>query len=81
MINIIRINETERGKKYQLRINKGDIEIMITWHAIDRSERWGLDMERVISALIYPEEVVIGHRGSAERYYKGGGMYADKIFA
>ncbi len=42
MINIIRINETERGKKYQLRINKGDIEIMITWHAIDRSERWGV---------------------------------------
>ena len=114
MINIIRINETERGKEYQLRINKRDIEIMITWHAIDRSERWGLDMQRVISALIYPEEVVIGHRGRyiahkkeeehlirtvyeydedgnavvitvyfpyAERYYKGGGMYADKIFA
>ena len=33
MINIIRINETERGKEYQLRINKRDIEIMITWHA------------------------------------------------
>lgn len=115
MCNIIKIEEKERGKVYHIRINsKKDIKIMITWHAMDRSERWGLDMERVIGALIYPEEVVIGHRSRyiahkivgehliravyeydedgnpvvitvyfpyAERYYKGGGTYADKIFA
>jgi hypothetical protein len=114
MLNIIKIEEKERGKVYHIRINKKDIGIMITWHAIDRSEIWGLDMGRVIDALIYPEEVVIGHRNRyiahkiegehliravyeydedgnpvvitvyfpyVERYYKGGGTYADKIFA
>lgn len=115
MLNIIKIEEKERGKVYHVRINKKDIEIMITWHAIDRSEMWGLDMEKVIDALIYPEEVVIGHRSRyvahkreeehliravyeyndeegnpvvitvyfpyAERYFKGGGTYADKILA
>lgn len=115
MLNIIKIEEKERGKVYHIRINnKKDIKIIITWHAIDRSEIWELDMERVIDALIYPEEVVIGHHSRyiahkiegehliravyeynedgnpvvitvylpyAERYYKGGGTYADKIFA
>jgi hypothetical protein len=114
MLNIIKIEEKERGKVYLIKINKKDIEILITWHAIDRSEMWGLDMERVINALIYPEEVVIGHRSRyiahkreeehliravyeydeegnpvvitvyfpyGERYYKGGGTYANKIFA
>jgi hypothetical protein len=62
MLKIIEIEEKERGKIYHLKINKREIKIMITWHAIDRSEMWGLDMERVINALVYPEEVVIGHR-------------------
>ena len=47
MLNIIKIEEKERGKVYLIKINKKDIEILITWHAIDRSEMWGLDMERV----------------------------------
>ena len=114
MPNIIKIEEKERGKVYHIRINKKDIELMITWHAIDRGEMWGVDVERVINALIYPEEVVIGHHRRyiahkieeehliravyeydedripivitvyfpyAERYYNGGGTYADKIFA
>jgi hypothetical protein len=111
---IIKIEEKERGKVYHIKINKKDIEIMITWHAIDRSEMWGLDMEKVIDALVYPEEVVTGHYNRymahkrygehiiravyeygksempvvitvyfpyVERYYKGGGTYADKIFS
>jgi len=41
MLNIIKIEEKERGKVYHIRINKKDIEIMITWHAMDRSEIWG----------------------------------------
>ena len=114
MLTIVKIEEKERGKVYHIRINKKDTEIMITGHAIDRSEMWGVDMERVIDALIYPEEVVIGHRSRyiahkreeehliravyeydeernpvvitvyfpyAERYFKGDGTYADKIFA
>ena len=114
MFEIIEIEEKERGKVYHIRINKKNIRIMITWHAIDRSKMWELDMERVIDALMCPEEVVIGHRSRyiahkredehlvravyeydkdgnpvvitvyfpyAERYYKGGGTYADKIFA
>ena len=111
MVNIIKIEEKERGKIYHIRINKKDIKIMMTGHAIDRSEVWGLDMEKVLAALVYPEEVVTGHYNRyiahkrhgeiiravyeynrelpvvitvyfpyAERYYKGGGTHADKIF-
>ena len=79
MLNIISIEKKERGKIYHIRINNEDIELMITGHAIDRSEMWGVDADSVIDALVYPEEVVIGHRS---RYiaYKRGGTYADKIF-
>jgi len=114
MVEIIKIEEKERGKVYHLRINKRKIRIMITWHAMGRSEIWELDMEKVLDALVYPEEVVTGHYNRyiahkrygehviravyeyneleipvvitvyfpfAERYYKGGGTYADKIFS
>ena len=114
MFEIIKIEEKERGKVYHLRINKRKIKIMITWHARGRSEIWELDMEKVLDALVYPEEVVTGHYNRyiahkrygehiiravyeyneleipvvitvyfpfAERYYKGGGTYADKIFS
>lgn len=114
MLNIFKIEEKERGKIYHIRIINEEIELMITWHAIDRGEIWGVDADSVIKALVYPEEVVIGHRSRyiahkrvgthlvrviyeydenghpvvitvyfpyAERYYKGGGTYADKIFA
>ncbi|NQE46323.1 hypothetical protein C5S31_09915 [ANME-1 cluster archaeon GoMg2] len=53
---------------------------MITGHAIDRNEMWGVDAESVIDALAYPGKVVSGYRS---RYIdpKIGGTYADKIFA
>ena len=113
MIEIINIEEKERGKIYHLGIDKRETKIMITWHAMGRSEIWGLDMEKVLDARVYPEEVIIGHYNRyiahkrhgehiiravyeyngempvvitvyfpyAERYYKGGGTYADKIFS
>jgi len=37
-------------------------------------------VESVTDALVYPEEVVIGHR-SGYIAHKRGGTYADKIFA
>ena len=114
MLEIIKIEEKEKGKIYHLKINKREVKIMVTWHAIGRSGIWGLEMGKVLEALVYPEEVVIGHYNRyiahkrhgehiiravyeykelempvvitvyfpyAERYYKGGGTYADKIFS
>jgi len=46
MLNIISIEKKERGKIYHIRINNEDIELMITGHAIDRSEMRGV-MRRV----------------------------------
>lgn len=64
LVNTFEINEIdkkERGKVYYLRINEREVDIMVTWHALDRSGTWRIGTEEVLDALLNPEEVIKGH--------------------
>jgi len=110
---IVKIEKKVKGKLYRIKAEDKELEIMITWYAIERINRWKLKIELVIEDLLYPEEVLVGHHNRyiahkrygnhlvraiyeyddhtpivvtvyfplSERYFKGGGMYADKIFS
>lgn len=112
-IIILKREQTVYYTTYKLKINERQIIIKLTRHAIERIKYWELTEEEVINALIFPEEVVIGHgerfiahkcKGirviriiyeyrenipvvitvyvpRRERYFQGGGKYADKIFS
>ena len=70
-LDIIRVEEVERGKVYHLIAMDKESRILITRHAEERLIRWRLDVSNVIETPIYPEEVIVGHhdRYIAHRRY------------
>ncbi len=61
MLEILKIGKIERGRVYSLKVGEREIRILLTFHAVDRARAWNLKDEHVLSAILYPEEVLIGH--------------------
>ncbi len=109
-----KITSTEdksNGRLYNIKAEGSELELLFTWHSLDRIVFWSLSVEMVLEALLYPDEVVTGHfnryiahkrhnghvvravyeynedvpvvvtvyKPSADRYFEGGGKFADKI--
>ena len=107
----IAIEEKSNGRLYMIDLDGSKLQLLFTHHSLDRIAFWSLEVEQVLEALLYPEEVVTGHfnryiahkrnnghvvravyeydkripvlvtvyNPSADRYFEGGGKYADKI--
>jgi len=52
-----------KGEIFHINISGSNIRILCTHHALERINQWGLSAESVLETLLYPEEVVVGHRG------------------
>jgi len=111
-IEIINIEQHDRGKIFTVSIGDEQRKILYLFHALERIQRWGLTPEMIAETMLLPEETVIGHRmryiahkryeghlvravyeyeegipvlvtvyfPHVDRYFKGGGIYEDKIF-
>ena len=64
-MKIRNIRVVSKGKIYSVEINDHLVDIMITWHALDKMELWNLDIMDVLDTLLHPEEVLEGH---SDRY-------------
>jgi hypothetical protein len=112
-IQIKAIREHVRGKIYEVTADAKRVSILFTFHCLERIARWRLTDRKVLQALLFPEEVVVGHRNRyiahrrsrghvvravyeyegkmpavitvyyppAGRYFRGGGVYEDKILS
>jgi len=60
---IAEISVHDRGKLYTLKIEEKRISILFLYHALERMMKWCLTEEMVIETLLFPEEVIMGHRG------------------
>lgn len=111
-IEIINKQAHSKGRIYTIRVQEKTIKILFLFHGIERIRKWELSEEMVADTLLFPEEVIIGHRNRyiahnrygnhlvravyeyekglpvlltvyspcIDRYFKGGGVYEDKIF-
>jgi hypothetical protein len=61
-ITVVAIEEHPRGRTYRVKVNGRTISILLTFHALDRIARWGVSDRKVLQALLFPEEVLRGHR-------------------
>ena len=52
-----------RGEILHTDINGYLARILYTHHALERIKQWEILLEDVIETLLFPEEVVVGHRG------------------
>jgi hypothetical protein len=112
-VQVKAIREHVRGKIYQVTADGKGVSILFTFHSLERTARWRLTGRKVLQALLFPEEVVRGHRNryiahrrsrghvvravyeyegnmpavitvyypAAGRYFRGGGIYEDKILS
>lgn len=55
-------NKTSEGHLFSIRISGREINLLFTFHAMERIERWNIKREDVIETLIFPDEVLKGHR-------------------
>ena len=52
-----------RGEVFRIDIDGSITEILYTHHALERIRQWGIPSESVTETLLFPEEVIVGHRG------------------
>jgi len=62
-ITIISEKITRRGKIITLKVDEREVTLLLTNHLLDAAEEYGVGMERVLSALLFPDEVIRGHSG------------------
>jgi len=72
-LRIIGTEDKTRGRLYKIEVAAKEIEMLLTWHSLDRIVVWSLKPEKVIESLLFPEEVVTGHnnRFIAHKRYNG----------
>ena len=52
-----------RGEIFHIDINGYVAVILYTHHALERIKKWVISSESVTETLLFPEEVIVGHRG------------------
>ena len=58
---ILATEEKSSGRLYDIEADHVRLQLLFTWHSLDRIDIWGLNVEKVLDALLFPEEVVTGH--------------------
>ena len=51
-----------KGRIYVVEAKGKVVSLRMTFHALQRIARWGLSLRIILQALLFPEEVVRGHR-------------------
>ena len=62
-LDVVEEREHVRGRVYDIRVAEQVVSVLVTFHAMERSDRWRLTVPQVLHALLSPEEVLRGHRG------------------
>ena len=52
-----------RGQIYQVVVAGQMVSILLTFHALERTVQWRLTVDGVLQTVLFPEEVLRGHRG------------------
>jgi hypothetical protein len=72
-IKIVGTEDRTKGRLYEIKVAAKTVELLLTWHSLDRIAVWDLNLEHVLGTLLFPEEVVTGHnnRFIAHKRYNG----------
>ena len=62
-ITIIAVYDHSREKIYEVKSKKKSASLLLTFHVLGRISEWRLTVQAILRALLYPEEVLRGHRG------------------
>lgn len=72
-IKILGTEDKTQGRLYKIEVAANEVELLLTWHSLERIDVWSLKPEQVLETLLFPEEVETGHnnRFIAHKKYNG----------
>ncbi|MBI4649433.1 MAG: DUF4258 domain-containing protein [Bacteroidia bacterium] len=83
-MNISKIIKTEhhtRGCVFSIEAeNNTIIQILFLHHSLERIEQWEINSEKIIETLIYPEEVMVGHRNRYIAHRRYGSHIVSAVY-
>lgn len=62
MFEIVSESTTVKGKLFIIKVQEIELKIFFTNHSLLRIKKWEIEINKVIETLLFPEEVIIGHR-------------------
>ena len=74
------IRTHERGKIHEVTANGKTASILLTFHALERIAKWQLTVQTVLYALLFPEEVLRGHRDRFIAHRRAGRHVVRAIY-
>jgi len=51
-----------KGTVFIIQADGATVRILFLFHSLERIEKWEIETEKVIETLVFPEEVLTGHR-------------------
>ncbi|WP_048149902.1 DUF4258 domain-containing protein [Thermococcus sp. AM4] len=60
-MKVVEERDHPKGRIIVIQTNEEECQILITHHALSRARHWKLSLEKLVEAILYPEEVLTGH--------------------
>ena len=61
-----------RGRLFEVKINGKASRVLLTFHALGRAAAWRLTERKVLQAVVFPDEVLRGHRDRFIAHLRSG---------
>ena len=61
-LDVVSIRDHPRGRIYEVKAGRKAVRIRFSFHALQRITTWQITERKVLEALLFPDEVVRGHR-------------------
>jgi hypothetical protein len=69
---LLTVQPHERGSIYKIFVKERTVSILLTFHTLERIVIWRLTEQSVLRTLLFPEEVLRGHRGRFIAHRRAG---------
>ena len=79
-LTVVAIRDHPRGRAYEVRANGSAVRVLLTFHSLERMARWRLNERKVLQALLFPEEVLRGHRSRFIAHLRSGTHVVRAIY-
>ena len=79
-LSIVAIQPHSRGKIYEVTADGKAVSILLTFHTLERVAKWRLTVEAVLQALLFPQEVLRGHRSRFIAHRQARGHVVRAIY-
>lgn len=77
---IVSTRQHAKGRIYEIEAGGRTIVLRLSFHALLRSAKWGLSLRRVLLALLFPNEVLKGHRNRFIAHRRSGDHLVRAVY-